>query len=161
MRASGRSPVRRSRALRPDEMSERNMNLRWRHTHHYLSGDTVEVGDVPGHLLGAIKGAGLGFFDDGEVATHTIAILHDFTDGTGPHSFYVGYQFDDGATLKLRCEGHSSGQGGGRIALAGRFEFSGGSGRFDGARGNYSGRRLVPAGGGAEIYLEFEGALAR
>jgi hypothetical protein len=154
---------RRGLALRSTGISERNMNLHWRHTHHYLSGDTVEVGDVPGHLLGAIKGAGLGFFDGGEVATHTIAILHDFTDGTGPHSFYVGYAFEDGSTLKLRCEGQSSGQGGGRIALADRFEFTGGSGRFEGAGGSgrYAGRRLVPAGGGAEIYLDFEGALAR
>ncbi len=142
-------------------MSTPSNAMRWRHTHHYVSGDTVEVGDAPGHVLGAIKGAGLGFFDNGEVATHTIAILHDFTEGTGPHSFYVAYAFEDGSTLNLRCQGHSTGQGGGRIALAGSLEISGGSGRFSGARGDgrYAGRRLVPAGGGAEIYLDFDAAL--
>lgn len=144
-------------------MSEKSDSLHWRHTHHYVSGDTVDVGDVPGHILGAIKGAGLGFFDGGEVATHTIAILHDFTDGTGPHSFYVGYVFEDGSRLNLRCEGNSIGQGDGKIALAGKLEIVGGSGRFAGATGNgrYAGRRLVPASGGAEIYLDFEADLAR
>lgn len=144
-------------------MSEQLNTLRWRHTHHYVSGDTVEVGDVPGHILGAIKGAGLAFFEDGQVATHTIAILHDFTDGTGPHSFYVGYLFEDGASLNLRCEGHSSGQGDGKLALSGTTELVGGSGRFAGVRGSgrYAGRRLVPAMGGAEIYLDFDSTLAR
>lgn len=143
-------------------METQNKTLRWRHTHHYVSGDTVEVGDVPGHILGAIKGAGLGFFDAGEVATHTIAILHDFTDGTGPHTFYVAYAFEDGSTLNLRCEGHSTGQGSGRIALSGDAEAVAGGGRFAGfrGRGRYSGRRLIPVSGGAEIYLEFELTLA-
>ena len=136
--------------------------LHWRHTHHYLSGDTVEVGDVPGHVLGAIKGAGLAFFDGGEVATHSIDILHDFTHGSGPHSFYVAYSFEDGSTFNLKAEGTSTGGAGGTITLDGEGRIAGGTGRFAGVRGHcrYRGRRLL-AGGIPEIYLDFSSELTR
>jgi hypothetical protein len=138
-------------------------NLHWRHTHHYVQGESIEVGDVPGHVLGAIKGAGLGFFENGDVATHSIAILHDFTNGTGPHSFYVAYSFEDGSTLQLRGQGSSTGEAGGKITLQGNADIVSGTGRFAGAKGNctYVGKRLLTAIGGAEVYLDFIGSYSR
>jgi hypothetical protein len=35
---------------------------------------TVEVGDVPGHIVGVVEFKGLSFFADGEVATQTLAV---------------------------------------------------------------------------------------
>jgi len=131
---------------------------KWRHTHHYVKGDSVEVGDVPGHVVGVIQGAGLGFFDSGEVATHSITILHDFTQGTGPHSGYLTYAFEDGSMLSLSFQGMSkTAAGQTTTAIDGRFTLTGGTGRFSGITGDgeYHGRRLIPPAGGGEVYLDF------
>lgn len=138
--------------------------LKWRHTHHYVKGDSVEVGDVPGHVVGVIQGAGLGFFDGGEVATHTITILHDFTNGTGPHSGYLTYAFEDASTLCLSYHGTSTtAQGQSTTTIQGSFSFARGDGRFSGITGggHYSGRRLVTSAGGSEAYLDFVGTWSR
>jgi len=135
--------------------------LKWRHTHHYVKGDAVDVGDVPGHVVGAIQGAGLGFFDSGEMATHSITILHDFTQGSGPHSGYLRYVFEDGSTLSLSFHGKSTtAPGQTTTAIEGSFSFTGGTGRFSGVTGNgqYQGRRLIPLAGGGEVYLDFTAA---
>ncbi len=134
--------------------------LSWRHTHHYVQGESVEAGDVPGHVLGIIRGSGLAFFDDGAVATHSIVIVHDFTDGTGPHSGYVTYAFEDGSTLSLSYQGTSKTPAGQMSTLIeGKFTFVRGSGRFAGVAGSgdYRGKRLIPAAGGGEVYLDFVG----
>lgn len=138
--------------------------LGWRHTHHYVQGESVEVGDVPRHVVGIIRGSGLGFFDDGAVATHSIVIVHDFTDGTGPHSGYVTYTFEDGATLSLSYQGMSTTPAGQDSTLIeGKFTFVRGSGRFSGVAGGgqYQGKRLIPASGGGEVYLDFAGTRSR
>lgn len=138
--------------------------LQWRHTHHYVKGESVEVGDVPGHVAGVIQGAGLAFFAGGEVATHSMTILHDFRNGTGPHSGYLTYAFEDGSTLSLSYQGTSTTAAGQTTTtIEGSFSFTRGDGRFSGATGGgqYRGRRLIPLAGGGEVYLDFVGSYSR
>jgi hypothetical protein len=58
----------------------------------------VEVGDVPGHVVGVVEFKGLTFFADGEIATHANPATFDLTHGSGPHQGYVVHYFDDGST---------------------------------------------------------------
>src|SRR5688500_17578957 len=66
---------------------------------------SVEVGDVPGHVVGLVEFKGLTFFADGEIATHTNPATFDLTNGSGPHQGYVVHHFDDGSTSIERYQG--------------------------------------------------------
>jgi hypothetical protein len=67
----------------------------------------VEVGDVPGHVVGVVEFKGLTFFAGGEVATHTNPATFDLTNGSGPHQGYVVHYFDEGSTSIERYQGEA------------------------------------------------------
>ena len=69
--------------------------------------NTVEVGDVPGHVVGVVEFKGLTFFADGEIATHANPATFDLTNGSGPHQGYVVHHFDDGSTSIERYQGEA------------------------------------------------------
>jgi hypothetical protein len=99
---------------------------------------TVEVGDVPGHIVGVVEFKGLTFFADGEVATHSNPATFDLTNGSGPHQGYVVHYFGDGATSIERYEGEARlSADGKRTVVEGTFECIGGTGRFEGLTGDY------------------------
>ena len=104
---------------------------------------TVEVGDVPGHVVGVVEFKGLSFFADGEVATHTNPATFDLTNGSGPHQGYVIHYFDDGSTSIERYQGEAKlSADGKRTAVTGTFQCVGGTGsvrRAEG-RGHLQGR---------------------
>ena len=122
---------------------------------------SVEVGDVPGHVVGVVVFKGLTFFADGEIATHSNPATFDLTNGSGPHRGYVVHYFDDGSTSVERYEGAAKlSADGKRTIVEGSFECVGGTGRFEGLRGEgtYRGERLGALQTGDYVYVDTTGS---
>jgi hypothetical protein len=122
---------------------------------------TVEVGDVPGRVVGVVEFKGLSFFADGEVATHTNPATFDLTNGSGPHQGYVVHYFDDGSTSIERYRGEARVSADGkRTMVEGTFECVGGTGRFAGIKGEgtYRGERLGALRTGDYVYVDTTGS---
>jgi hypothetical protein len=122
---------------------------------------SVEVGDVPGHVVGVVLFKGLSFFEDGEIATHTNPATFDLTDGSGPHRGYVVHYFDDGSTGIERYEGEAKlSADGKRTVVEGTFQCIGGTGRFEGltGKGTYRGERLGALQTGDYVYVDTTGS---
>ena len=122
---------------------------------------TVEVGDVPGHVVGVVEFKGLSFFADGELATHTNPATFDLTNGSGPHQGYVTHYFDDGSTSIERYRGEARlSADGKRTVVEGTFECIGGTGRFAGLKGQgtYRGERLGALQTGDYVYVDTTGS---
>jgi hypothetical protein len=121
---------------------------------------TVEVGDVPGHVVGVVEFKGLTFFASGEIASHVNSATFDLTDGNGPHAGYVVHHFDDGSTSFEKYQGQTKVEGaGGRTVVEGTFECAGGTGRFAGLKGEgrYRGERIGSLDAGSYVYIDFDG----
>ena len=83
----------------------------------------VEVGDMPGHVVGVVEFKGLTFFAGGEVATHANPATFDLTNGSGPHQGYVVHYFDDGSTSIERYQGEAKlSADGKRTTVSGTFQ---------------------------------------
>jgi hypothetical protein len=122
---------------------------------------TVEVGDVPGHVVGVVEFKGLSFFEGGEIATHTNPATFDLTNGSGPHQGYVTHYFDDGSTSIERYRGEARlSADGKRTVVEGTFECIGGTGRFAGleGEGTYRGERLGALRSGDYVYVDTTGS---
>ena len=121
---------------------------------------TVEVGDVPGHVVGVVEFKGLTFFADGEIATHSNPATFDLTDGSGPHQGYVVHYFDDGSTSIERYQGEARlSADGKRTTVTGTFQCIAGTGRFKGLKGEgtYRGERLGALQTGDYVYIDTTG----
>jgi hypothetical protein len=121
----------------------------------------VEVGDVPGHVVGMVQFKGLTFFADGEVATHTNPATFDLTNGSGPHQGYVVHYFDDGSTSVERYKGEAKlSADGKRTTVSGTFQCVGGTGRFAGLKGEgtYKGERVGALRTGDFVYIDTTGS---
>jgi hypothetical protein len=122
---------------------------------------SVEVGDVPGHVVGVVEFKGLTFFEGGEIATHSNPATFDLTNGSGPHQGYVIHYFDDGATSIERYVGEARlSADGKRTTVEGTFECVGGTGRFAGLKGQgtYRGERLGALQTGDYVYVDTTGS---
>jgi hypothetical protein len=122
---------------------------------------SVEVGDVPGHVVGVVEFKGLTFFTDGEIATHSNPATFDLTNGSGPHQGYVIHYFDDGSTSIERYEGEAKlSTDGKRTTVEGTFQCVGGTGRFAGLKGQgtYRGERLGALQTGDYVYVDTTGS---
>jgi hypothetical protein len=121
----------------------------------------VEVGDVPGHVVGVVEFKGLTFFADGEIATHSNPATFDLTNGSGPHQGYVVHYFDDGSTSIERYRGEARlSADGKRTIVEGTFKCVGGTGRFEGLKGEgtYRGERLGALRTGDYVYVDTTGS---
>jgi hypothetical protein len=122
---------------------------------------SIEVGDVPGHIVGVVEFKGLTFFADGEIATHSNPATFDLTNGSGPHQGYVVHYFDDGSTSIERYRGEAQLSADGKTTVVeGTFECVGGTGRFAGLKGEgtYRGERLGALQTGDYVYVDTTGS---
>ncbi|HLT01004.1 MAG TPA: hypothetical protein VK001_02450 [Geminicoccaceae bacterium] len=122
---------------------------------------SVEVGDVPGHVVGVVQFKGLTFFEGGEIAPHANPATFDLTNGSGTHQGYVIHYFDDGSTSIERYEGEARlSADGKRTVVEGTFACVGGTGRFAGLQGEgtYRGERVGALETGDYVYVDTTGS---
>jgi hypothetical protein len=131
-----------------------------RFVYHNLKVETVEVGDVPGHITGFSQNAGLVFYSNGEIATHTATNTLDFVNGKGTHTVNRVFNYSDGSTIFVKGIGTTTPVDGGKKSVhEGTYEYTGGTGRFEriGGKGTYKGERLGSPKTGSDTYIDFTG----
>jgi hypothetical protein len=98
----------------------------------------TEVGDVAGHIMGVVDGAGVLSCDDGNVATTSWKDSFDYIKGGGKAHGYESLTYEDGSTqwMKYQCTTTPS-LDGKTSRWEGPFEFIKGTGRFEGIHGGW------------------------
>lgn len=139
-----------------------------RTVYHTVKAETKDVGDVPGHITGAVHHAGLCFFTkgpaSGEIATRTSKAQVDIVNGKGTYTTDIVYTLRDGSTLSQKATGTASpADDGKRTLYEGTYEMTGGTGKFAGikGKGTFKGERLGPPQSGSDSYVDFTGAMAK
>ncbi len=139
-----------------------------RTVYHTVKAETKEVGDVPGHIAGAVHHAGLCFFTkgpaSGEIATRTSTAQVDVVNGKGTFTTDIVYTLQDGSTLSQKATGTASpADDGKRTLYEGTYEMTGGTGKFAGIKGTgtFKGARLGSPQSGGDSYVDFTGAITK
>jgi len=130
--------------------------LKFRMITHVTSAQSLDVGDVDGHVASLSRFSGLAFLPDGAVGTVHFASLADYTNGAGTFTLFPVLAFDDGSTLWLKSTGTGTVDGN-KTRFAGTLTVLGGKGRFDGAEGDGSltGTRYTPLSVGADLVSDY------
>jgi len=123
---------------------------------HATSVQSQEVGDVDGHMLGLGRYSGLASFSDGSTGTANFVFTNDYTKGNGTNLAYFNITFKDGSVLRYKASGTARVEGTTTVFPEGPISVIGGTGRFEGAKGDGSqgGARLTPLAAGAELYID-------
>ena len=123
-----------------------------------VKAEVIQVGDVPGHVVGVAEGRGIAFPDNGEVGTFSNRIYFDYINGSGTHWSYAQFTFEDGSTCFNKSQGTTTALPGGKSSYEGTITYIKGTGRFEGIQGGgpYAGRRLAPLAPGvpADSYFD-------
>ena len=131
--------------------------LKYRQFTHATNVQTIDVGDVDGHLLGVNRQSGIASFPDGSVATAYLTALTDYVKGSGTALVaYTNVTFEDGSVLWIKGTNTTVAEGNKSIISKGTLIAIGGKGRYAGATGDgtFTGVRLAPLSTGADLYLD-------
>jgi hypothetical protein len=132
--------------------------VKCRETGHLPKVQVIEVGDVPGHIIFTAELAGILSCDNGSVATTSEKGMGDVTKGSGKSQSYWLATFEDGSTQWVKMQNTITANPDGKTARwEGTFEYTKGTGRFEGIQGNgtFTGKRLAPLPGvGAQYYAD-------
>jgi hypothetical protein len=132
--------------------------LKYRQFTHATNVQTIDVGDVDGHLLGVNRQSGIASFPDGSVATAYLTAVTDYVKGSGTALVaYTNVTFEDGSVLWIKGTNTTVAEGNKSIISKGTLTVIGGKGRYAGATGDgtFSGVRLAPLATGADLYLDY------
>jgi hypothetical protein len=125
---------------------------------HAISVQSQEVGDVDGHLLYLGRFSGVASFSDGSVGPATLTFTSDYVKGVGTWSAYFSVSPKD-STLWIKAAGTAKPEGATGVFPEAPATVLGGSGRFEGAKGDgtfVGGVRLAPQPAvPAELWNEF------
>ena len=92
-------------------MTEGPKTLKIRMVTHVTSAQSLEVGDVDGHIASLARFSGLAFYTDGTVGTVNFASLTDYTDGAGSFTLFPILSFDDESELWVKSVGTAKVEG--------------------------------------------------
>jgi hypothetical protein len=136
----------------------------YRAVFHLQKSETMEVSDVPGHVVGISESPGLIFVTkgpgSGEIGTRKAATYFDSVKGKGTTTGYYVYTFSDGSTFVTKAAGtFTPVDGGKRTIYEGTYEVTGGTGKFEGmkGKGTYKGERVGPRETGGDGYIDVTG----
>jgi hypothetical protein len=140
----------------------------YRAVYHQQKGETIEVGDVPGHVVGFSDTPGIIFMTKGpargEIGTRKATTYFDIVNGKGPFTSYLVYTFPDGSTMHTKAIGtFTTVEGGKGPALEGTVEVTGGTGKFAGmkGKGTFKGERVGPRETGGDGYVDVTGTIGK
>jgi hypothetical protein len=125
---------------------------------HYTKMETMEAGDVPGHVLGIAQQTGLMFYSTGEIAKKAATFHFDLMKGKGSFVDYSLYTDQDGSTRFIKSVGTAGPVGDGKkFVIEGEFECIGGTGRYEGFKGTgtFKGERIGELKTGGDAYYDF------
>ena len=125
---------------------------------HYAKMETVEVGDIPGHILGVAQQVGLVLYSAGGVAKKTATFTVDLLKGKGIFSEYSVITDHDGSTLFSKAVGTAGPvDDGKKIFIEAKIECIGGTGRYEGFKGTgiVTGERVGDMKAGGDSYYDF------
>jgi hypothetical protein len=130
--------------------------LRFRIFAHANAVQTEDVGDVDGHTMSLSRFAGLASFPDGSVGTINFTATTDYIKGSGTNFGYWKLTLKDGSILWYKLTGTAKTEGTTTIFPDAPIGVLGGTGRFEGAKGDgtSSGARLTPLAAGADLYVD-------
>ena len=134
--------------------------MKWRQVQFYTKGEVLQIGDVPDHIIGIYDQTGLASFDTGEVASLALKGTLDYIRGSGTIQGYAVLTFEDGSTITNKYQGPARPDASGKGSRwEGTWTYIQGTGRWAGIQGGgtFTGRRLVPFGGGAQAYTDNTG----
>jgi hypothetical protein len=118
-----------------------------------------DVGDVDGHAMFVGRALGLASFSDGSVGTATLTFTADYVKGAGTFSTYVSVTLKDSTLWIKVAAGTAKSEGATSVFTEAPATVVGGSGRFEGAKGDgtfVGGVRLAPVPGvPAQLWNEF------
>ena len=133
--------------------------VKCRETGHVPKVQVIEVGDVPGHIIGVAELAAVLSCDDGSVATTSAKFMTDLTQGSGKARSYWMATYEDGSTIRAIGQNTITVNPDGKTArFEGPLENIKGTGRFEGIKGGGSitGKRLAALpGAGAQYYVDY------
>ncbi len=133
--------------------------MKCREAGHFPQMHRIEVGDVPGHIIGVVECAGVLSCDDGSVATTSIKDIFDYIKGSGKFQGYELFTYEDGSTTWTRYQGTATLPADGKATRwEATFEYMKGTGRFEGVQGSgtYTGKRFSALpGAGAQYYIDW------
>jgi len=136
------------------------VSQKYRTVYHFPKVERIEVGDVPGHVIGVLDGRGLIFFDTGEVGTELFKLMFDYTNGSGPFQGYRLDTFQDGSSRICKVQGTTTALPSGVSTFKATYTYIKGTGRFERIKGTGSltGKRMSPLtpGGPSDSYLDAE-----
>jgi hypothetical protein len=142
-----------SSIARADEVVKFRMFL------HATAVQSQEVADVDGHVLYVGRYSGLASFSDGSVGPATLTFTADYVKGAGTFSTYFSVTPSKDSTLWIKAAGTGKPEGATTVFPEAPATVLGGSGRFEGAKGDgtfMGGVRLTPLPGvPAELWNEF------
>jgi hypothetical protein len=133
-------------------------NMTFRVVQHILMTESVEAGDIPGHIIGITHQSGLAFHSNGEIGTTMVTASVDYVNGKGTLVNYRVNTFNDGSTINIRSVGTTTPvDGGKRSVIEGSAECIGGTGRFEGFKGTgiFKGERIGPLKTGSDSYYNY------
>lgn len=125
---------------------------------HYAKMETIEVGDVPGHILGVAQQVGLVLYSAGGVAKKTATFTFDLLKGKGTFSEYSVITDQDGSTLFSKALGTAGPvDDGKKFVIEAKIECVGGTGRYEGFKGTgiVKGERVGDIKTGGDSYYDF------
>ena len=132
--------------------------LKFRMFLHATSVQTLEVGDVEGHVLTLSHFSGLASFSDGSVGTANFTFTAEHVKGVGTFHTYFSVTPAKDSTLWIKVDGTRRPEGTTTVFPQTTAIVVGGSGRFEGAKGDgtfVGGTLLTPLAAGAELWNEF------
>jgi hypothetical protein len=132
--------------------------LKFRMFLHSTFAQTQEVGDVDGHILGVSHFSGLAAFSDGSVGTATFTAAVEYVKGVGTYHTYFTVTPSKDSTLWIKVDGTAKPEGITTVFPEAPAIVVGGTGRFEGAKGDgkfLGGVRLTPLATGADLWNEF------
>jgi hypothetical protein len=125
---------------------------------HYVKSETIEVGDVPGHILGVAQQTGLVLYSTGGIAKKTATFTVDLVKGKGTFAEYSVITDQDGSTLFSKASGTATPvDDGKKFVIEGKIECIGGTGRYEGFKGTgiVKGERIGEIKTGGDSYYDF------
>ena len=130
--------------------------IKFRLVMHATSAQTQEVGDVDRHTMTLIRYSGIASLADGSVGTANITAVADYIKGSGTYTGYYNVMLKDGSISYKATNAPARLEGAVTNFPQAPFSILGGTGRFEGAKGEGtgSGTRLTPLAAGAELYVD-------